>query len=140
MTRRFDQAQLLVREEIVDSPAQRACNDQSFELPQGIYAGMAALLFGFIAVMAIGFSDSELVVPMAVNFAFLTAFFAVPAIFVGAAQSGSSRALKWAEFRHKGIATATGPSSAVEATVLTLLLPLLIFCWGIAVLVIAAVA
>jgi hypothetical protein len=41
-------------------------------------------------------------------------------------------------FRYKGIRTATGRSGATEATVLVLLLPFLILCFGIAIVSIAA--
>ena len=137
MTARIEKIHLLAADEIVAPPAAGACDDHSFELPTGIYVAMAALLFGFMAVMALGFSHPQLVVPMGINFAFLTAFFAVPAIFVGAS-ADSARPLSWSEFRRKGIATATGRCPAGEATVLVLLLPFLIFCWGLAVVAIAA--
>jgi hypothetical protein len=42
-------------------------------------------------------------------------------------------------FRMRGIQTATGRSSAGEATVLVLLLPFLIFCFGMAVAAIAMI-
>lgn len=137
MTRRADHVQLLARDEIVAAPEQRACNDHSFEMPAGVYWTMGALFFGFMAVMATGFAHPELAVPMGINFAFLTAFFAVPMIFVGAKGSGG-RALRWSVFMREGIATATGRSRGGEAVVLTLLLPFVIFCWGIAIVVIAA--
>jgi hypothetical protein len=67
-----------------------------------------------------------------VIFAFLAAFFAIPASFQ------QKRGLSWAMFRYKGMQTATGRSSATEATVLVLLLPFLILCFGIAIVSIAA--
>jgi hypothetical protein len=127
----------MARDEIVLSPAPRACQDQSFELPSVLFRAMAALFFGFLAVLTIGLAEPHLVVPMGVNFFFLTAFFAVPAIFVGAAH-GESRALRWSEFMRKGIQTATGHSSGREAVVLILILPALIFLWAIAIVTIAA--
>ena len=122
---------------IVPPPAQRACDDHSFELPTGIYAAMAALLFGFLAILAVGLADPGLVVPMGINFVFLTAFFAIPAIFVGAANDGKS-SLSWSQFVRKGVETATGHSSGKEAAVLILMLPALIFCWAIAIVAIWA--
>lgn len=127
----------LAADEIVPAPSPGACDDQCFELPTRIYAAMALLLFGFLAVMAVGFSHPQMIVPMGINFAFLTAFFAVPSIFVRA--SGMpARSLGWSDFKRAGIATATGRCPAGEAVVLVLLLPALIFCWGIAVVTIAA--
>jgi len=72
---------------------------------------------------------------MSVNFVFLTAFFAIPAIFAGQSES---RSLRLSEFMRKGIDTATGHSSGGEAIVLVLLLPALIFFWALAVVTILA--
>ena len=122
---------------IVAPPLQRACEDHSFELPTGIYAAMALLFFGFLAVLAIGLANPNLVVPMAINFIFLTAFFAVPVIFVRGT-AGHGRGLRWHEFMAKGIETATGRSSGKDAAVLILTLPVLIFAWSLAIVAINA--
>jgi hypothetical protein len=137
MTTRIDHAKLLARDEIVATPAQRACEDHSFELPPAVFGAMAALFFGFLGVLAIGLAEPQLIVPMGVNFAFLTAFFAVPAIFAGVTRD-ESRSLRWSEFMRKGIETATGHSSGREAAVLVLVLPALIFFWAIAIVTIVA--
>ena len=71
-----------------------------------------------------------------VIFAFIGAFFAVPALFPAIAPQGS-KALRWFEFSHRGIATATGRATAGEAAILVLLLPFLILCFAIAVATIA---
>ncbi|HEU4704344.1 MAG TPA: hypothetical protein VFS45_01345 [Sphingomicrobium sp.] len=131
-------AVLLQREEIVEAPAQRASVDHSFEFPTRIYAAMAALLFGFMAVMAVGFAHPRMVVPMAVNFVFLTAFFAVPVIFVTGSPATGRGALSWSDFMSRGVDTATGHCPGREAVVLTLMLPFLILCWGLVVVAIAA--
>lgn len=139
MSVRQKSAVLLQHDEIVAPPMARACADHTFEFPSRIYGAMAALLFGFMAIMAVGFADPAMVVPMAVNFAFLIAFFAVPVIFVtGSPGDMGSRALRWSDFMRNGVDTATGRASGREAVVLTLVLPVLIFCWGIAVVSIAA--
>jgi hypothetical protein len=139
MSARQIPAVLLQRDEIVAPPMPRACEDHTFEFPTGFYGAMAALLFGFMAVMAVGFAHPELVVPMAINFAFLTAFFAVPVIFVRASPDDAGRgARRWSDFMRAGVDTATGHCSGREAVVLTLLLPFLILCWGVVVVAIAA--
>ena len=122
---------------LVTAPDRRACEDHSFELPTGLYVAMAGLLFGFLAVLAVGLSSPGLVVPMAINFVFLTAFFAVPTIFVRTTKD-SSRASSWARFMDRGVETYTGHSSGKEAAVLMLLLPAFIFCWALAIVAIAA--
>lgn len=137
MTRHIEHARLLARDEIVSNPVPRSCEDHGFELPPVIFRAMAALFFGFLAVLTVGLAEPHLVVPMGVNFVFLTAFFAVPAIFVGAAPNGSP-ALRWSEFMRKGIETATGHSTGGEAVTLILILPALIFCFAIAIVTIVA--
>ena len=138
MTTRLKPEVLIARDEIVAAPAQRACDDQTFELPGGLYAAMACLFAGFVAVLALAF-HGEMAVSYGVIFAFLAAFFAIPAIFPRMKPAGErTKALSWTMFRDKGIQTATGHASAAEATILVLLLPFLIFCFGIAVATIAA--
>jgi hypothetical protein len=132
MTTRHRPEVLIAREEIVAAPVPRACDDQSFELPGGLYVAMASMFTGFIAVLALGFRGGHMGVAYGVIFAFLAAFFAIPATFQ------RRKGLSWAMFRYKGIQTATGSTSAGEATVLVLLLPFLILCFAIAVAVIAS--
>ena len=139
MSVRHKSVALLQRDEIVAPPTARACEDHSFEFPSAIYGAMTAMFFGFMVVMAVGFAAPEIIVPMGINFAFLTAFFAVPAIFVIASPNDMGpRSLRWTDFVRSGVETATGHTSGREALVLTLLLPFLILCWGIAVVTIAA--
>ena len=143
MTRRLDQTQLLAREEIVRSPtlpSRKACDDHSFELPTGLYIAMAGLFLGFVTVLTLAFS-THMVVSYGVIAVFIVAYFAVPTIFAhaGPDEQRSTRALGWDEFLDKGVATATGRTSGRDAMVLVLLLPSLIFGFGIAVVAIAAV-
>ncbi len=99
---------------------------------------MTLLFAGFLAVLSFAFRG-HMAVSTGVIFAFLTAFFAIPAIFSRMKLQGSrTKALSWAMFNYKGIATATGRSSARDATILVLLLPFLIFCFAVAIAVIAA--
>ena len=138
MTARFNSKILVAREEIVPSPASRACEDHNWELPNGVYLAMALFFSGAIAVLATAFS-SGMAVSYGIIFAFLVAFFAIPALFVKTSRGhGDTKPLDWDFFREKGIATATGRASAGEATTLVLLLPFLILCWAVAVAVIAA--
>lgn len=137
MSVRVDPKLLKAEARFVPAPAQRACEDHSFELPTGLYVAMAGLLFGFLAVLAIGLSSPGLAVPMAINFIFLTAFFAVPAIFVRTSHDGS-RASSWNRFLDCGIETGTGHCAGKDAAVLMLLLPAFIFCWALAIVAIAA--
>lgn len=73
--RHVDQSQLLVADEPVIGPVQRACDDQTFELPAGIYVAMALIFTGFVVVLSVAFRG-HIAVSFAVIFAFLAAFFA----------------------------------------------------------------
>lgn len=139
MTGRQTRGQLLAQNEIVRAPVQRACEDQSFEVPTGIYIAKASMFAGFVAVLGFAFRGGHMAVVMGVIFAFIAAFFAVPAIFPGAAAGRTQpKTLTWFEFSKRGIMTATGRSSARDATILILLLPFLILLFGIAIVTIAA--
>lgn len=135
MSVRQRQELLLARDEIV-APPKRACEDQSFELPTGIYVAMASMFAGFVTVLSFAFRGGHMAVSYGVIFAFIGVFFAVPALLPAMAPQ-RSKARSWFEFGHRGIATATGRASAREATVLVLLLPFLILCFGVGVAAIA---
>jgi hypothetical protein len=131
---------LLANGEVVAAPAERACTDQSFELPGRIYVAMALMFAGFVTVLSLALRGGHMAVSYGVILAFIAAFFAVPSAFPGLAGNGGRKALSWFDFRDRGIATATGHASAREATILVLLLPCLILCFGIAVAIIATVS
>lgn len=75
---------LIARDEIVTAPVERACTDQAFELPTGIYAAMAIMFAGFVGVLSLAFRE-HMAVSAGVTFAFLAAFFGIPATFVAVA-------------------------------------------------------
>ena len=99
---------------------------------------MASLFAGFVAVLSLSFRGGHMAVIYGVIFAFIAAFFAVPAMFPAMAPDRKKR-LSWFDVQDRGIQTATGRSTAGEATVLVLLLPFLIFCFGMAVAAIAMI-
>lgn len=135
--RYIDHAQLTASNQIVEAPSHRACNDQNFGLPTGIYVAMAMMFAGAVGALSLTFSG-HMAVSYGVIIAFLAMFFAVPGLFPGMARHSSTRAARWGEFVERGIDTATGRTSARSATVLVLLLPFLILCFAIAVAAIAA--
>ena len=139
MISHVDPALLLAEAKIVPPPVQRGCEDHGFEIPGGAYLAMALLLLGFLVVLAIGLPTPGLVVPMAINLIFLAAFFAIPALFVRAGGSWG-RSTQWNRFLSHGIDTATGHTSGREALALLLMLPAFIFCWSVAIVIIAAFA
>ncbi len=89
---------------------------------------------------SLAFRGGHMAVVYGVIFAFIAAFFAVPALFPGQAPEGrvGRKRCSLFDLGHRGIATATGRASARDATILVLLLPFLILCFGIAVATIAS--
>jgi len=112
--------------------------DRSFELPTGLYIAMAALFLGFVAVMAMGFAAPAMIVPTAIIVVFIAMFFAVPGAMLRTRPETRQKAMTWQRFQRDGIATHFGPATARDATVQVLILPALLFGWGLAVVTIAA--
>ena len=112
--------------------------DRSFELPTGIYIAMGALFFGFVAVMATGFAAPGMIVPTAIIVVFIAMFFAVPAAMMRTRPETRQKAMTWQRFKREGIATHFGPATAPDATIQVLILPALLFAWGVATVTIAA--
>jgi hypothetical protein len=140
-------AQLRTREQIAmaadiraDAPARprNAPVDRTFELPTSLYATTVALFLGFIALMAAGFAHLELAIPLAIIGFFIVIGFGIPALWTQLAPENPVSARSWARFRHEGIMTASGRTTARDATVQVLILPVLIFIWGVLTVIIAA--
>jgi hypothetical protein len=112
--------------------------DRNFELPAGLFVATAGCYFAFLAVMAVGFGNPHLILPMAIFVVFIAMYFAVPAMWMRMQPEHRQRLTSWAVFRRDGIMTAYGPSTAGAATIQVLILPVLILLWGIAVVTIAA--
>ena len=139
MVARITKTELAAQADIVAAPEQRACTDRSFELPPSIHIATALLFIGFVSVLSFAFRNPNMAVPWGVFVAFIAAFFIVPGLWTRMKPEASrTKALSWTRFAEQGIETATGRTSAVEATILVLLLPFLILCWAIAVATIAA--
>ena len=140
MVARLDKAQLVARQEIVAAPSPRACEDRSYEVPTPILLGVFGLFMAYLGLMSIGFMAEDLVLPMIVNVIFVAAFAYVPAKWAMMKPDKTDRAMSWSEFRERGLDTPTGRTSAGEAATLILLLPACILFWGVAVVMIAALA
>lgn len=120
--------------------AARTPVDRSFELPSELYMATVALFLAYLGVMAFGFASAGLVIPMAIFVVFIVAGFGVPAMWVKMKPRNDRRALGWSRFVREGIQTETGRLDARAAVVQVLILPALIFLWGVAVVSIAAIA
>lgn len=140
-------AEKLTREQIAEAADVQAAPpryirnaplDRSFELPTGLYAVTVGLFLAYIALMSVGFAHPEMLIPAAIFAIFVVAGFGVPAIWTRLAPDNPVKAKTWARFRREGIMTAYGCTTARDATVQVLILPVLIFLWGAVVVTIAA--
>jgi len=118
--------------------ARKTVVDRTFELPKGLYIATAGLYLGFIALLGVGFAHAEMIIPVAIFALFIVAGFGLPAVWTRLAPETASQSQTWARFKQNGIMTAYGRTSARDATVQVLILPVLIFVWGVIVVTIAA--
>ena len=123
----------IIRERLAPQPT---VVDRTFELPKGLYLGTVGLYLGFLAVMAAGLSTPGLVIPMAIFALFIIAGFGLPLVWTRLMPASGQRNMRWADLTRRGIATHTGRVSARDASVQVLILPVLIFCWGLTVVTI----
>ena len=112
--------------------------DRTFELPTALYGWTAGLYLAFMGVMTMGFGNPGLILPVAVIVLLIVAAFDVPAIWTRMAPGSRRAPLTWSRFQWDGVRTHYGHSKAGDATVQVLILPVLIFAWGLAVVTIAA--
>ena len=123
---------------IVAAPKRAVEVDRSFELPKGLYVATVGLYLGFLAVMAAGLSTPGLIIPMAIFTLFIVAGFALPAIWTRIAPHHGKSNMSWTRLVRRGVVTHTGRVTARDASVQMLILPALIFSWGLAIVTIAA--
>ena len=112
--------------------------DRSFEMPNGLYVTAAACYLAFLVILVTAFASPGLVIPMGIFVVFLAGFFGVPAAWTRMAPGSTKRPMAWNQFSSRGISTLTGRLSAGEATVQTLILPVLVVLWALAVVTISA--
>lgn len=123
---------------IVEAPRKRREVDRTFELPKGLYAATVSLYLGFLAVMATGLATPGLIIPMAIFTVFVIAAFGLPAIWTKIAPEPAVKQMSFGALRREGIATLTGRLPARDAAIQMLILPIIIFCWGLVTVTIAA--
>jgi hypothetical protein len=138
MSVRHDAQLLIARDEVVAPPEQRACTDRTFGLPSGLHATFFGLFLAYLAVMGLGFSHPEMILPMAIFVIFTVGFYVVPMMWAVMQPDNDSKAMSLDELLGHGIMVHTGHSSGGAAVAQVLVLPVLIFLWGIAAIAIAA--
>lgn len=112
---------------------------RSFDLPTGLFAATVGLYFAFLAVMAAAFGDPGLIVPMGIFYVYIIMAFGVPALWVRMKPTHADRPLSWARFLREGVMTHTGQLASKDAALQVLIMPTMIFAWGIAMAAIVAV-
>jgi hypothetical protein len=137
MTRKLERAQITELATILGRPDLPAHPPRTFGLPTRLYGLTVGAYAGFLAVTAIGFATGRLMIPIAICLVYLTMAFGVPSLWARMNPANDARALRWDEFRRGGIVTATGRIEATDATIQVLILPAVVFFWGIACVVIA---
>ena len=137
MSKNYTREVIAQHARIVEAPKTHEL-DRTFELPKGLYAATVGLYLGFLAVMWAGLSAPDLAIPMAIFAVFVIAGFGVPAIWARLNPPTRSRQMTFAQLRRQGISTLTGRCSARDAAVQMLILPVIIFCWGVTTITIAA--
>lgn len=122
----------------VDAPAIDITRDRSFGLPTALYGTTVACYLGFIGVMAVGFGNPVLIIPMVIFAFFIFAGFGVPAIWTRL-KGNDSDPMTLGQFEANGIATNTGHLAPRDAAVQVLLLPALVLVWAMVTATIAAI-
>ncbi|OYW44180.1 MAG: hypothetical protein B7Z08_10685 [Sphingomonadales bacterium 32-68-7] len=112
--------------------------DRSFELPTALYAITVGLFLGYIGLMAWGFAHPEMILPVAIFVLFVCAGFGVPALWVRMQPDTASKPKSWSRFQAEGVMTLTGRLKANEAAAQVLVMPAVLFLWGVAAVTIAA--
>ena len=138
MAERITKEQIIEVADIVEAPRPAHQVDRTFELPTGLYGATVSIFLAYIALMATGFSHPEMILPTAIFVLFVIAGFGVPAIWTRLDPATRSKSITWGRFKQDGIMTGSGHSTASAAMVQVLILPVLIFAWGVAVVTIAA--
>ncbi|QFT77271.1 hypothetical protein [Erythrobacter sp. THAF29] len=122
---------------IVEAPSRKIEIDRSFGLPTALYGTTVGLYFAVIAILAAGFGNPGLTIPMAIFALFIVAAFGVPALFTRL-KGNDSKPLTMGKFSQEGIVTYTGRLAPRDATIQMLILPVLVVLWACAVVTIAA--
>jgi hypothetical protein len=133
--------QLAAAHDLADTPERdRACTDRDFNLPVALHAGFFGLFLAYLGVMWIGFGNPGLAIPMVVFLFFTAAFYVVPMLWATMPGHNPTQAMDLRKLFDRGVDTHTGRTTGGAAVAQVLVLPVLIFLWGVAVVAIAAAA
>ncbi|TCD04795.1 hypothetical protein EYB45_04395 [Erythrobacteraceae bacterium CFH 75059] len=111
---------------------------RNFGLPVALHVTYFGLFLAYLAVMFVGFTSPEMILPMVIFVLFTAAFYFVPMLWAQMGPAGAAPAPRMDEFARDGIMTLTGRCSGRDAVVQTLILPALVLGWGVAIVTLAA--
>lgn len=137
MVQHASQAELSNVAQVSTSPAMHRVN-RSFELPGMLYGITVACYLGFLGVMSLLFMSGELVLPMAAFVISIVGGFGLGYKWVTMKPDHAGETLSSGQFANRGIQTLSGRLTAAEASAQVLILPVLLFVWGLVIAVIAA--
>lgn len=138
MSQHVTQAELSTVATVADAPAQTRV-DRTFELPAALYGVTVACYLGFLALMSVLFMNAELVLPMVAFVVSIVGGFGLGWKWVAMRPGNPAHTLTMGQFANRGVQTLSGRLTASEASAQVLILPVLIFGWGVAIAVIYAV-
>ena len=101
MVERLTRQQIVAQAIVHEAPVLRQPTtvDRSFELPAALYVGTAGCYLAFLAVMAAGFGNPHLILPMAIFVTFIAMAFAVPAMWMRMKPDHPQALATWSRFR-----------------------------------------
>lgn len=138
MSQHVSHADLAAVAHVADAPFNTRVN-RTFELPAALYAITVACYLGFLALMSVLFMNAELVLPMVAFVVSIVGGFGLGWKWVAMRPDNDNPTLTFGQFSNRGIQTLSGRLTAAEASAQVLILPVLIFAWGIAIAIIYAV-
>jgi hypothetical protein len=143
MSRPINKADLASTQQLVPAPTlpnlRQDIESRHFDLPAALHTGYFGLLLAYLAVMFLGFRAPGMIIPIAICVIFTVGFYVVPALWSGMRPERKSQPASIASLLGKGVQTHVGWLSGRDAVVQVLTIPVLILCWGLAVVTIAAI-
>ncbi|MBC2778463.1 hypothetical protein [Parasphingopyxis marina] len=104
--------------------------ERPWELHPALFVATGGAYVAFLALLGSVTMSEGLVMPFAIFFVFLAAFFGVPIMFARVAPRGEGRFQSWSEFLSEGIDTASGRLTGRSAAAQVLVVPAMLVGWA----------
>jgi len=139
MTRYVARTELHTAAEIVAPPALPNRVERSFDLHPALHVGVFGGFAIYLGMMWAAFGEHALLIPFAIFFVFLAAFFVVPAMWAKV-EARTGPFASWADFQREGFTCETGHLTARETIAQVLIMPAMLLFWGVSIALIRALA